>query len=46
LLLCIRIKERYRTEDAKCLNVVMMAAELLDEVLGEAIQDTRSPAGP
>ncbi|MGC9373048.1 MAG: C-GCAxxG-C-C family (seleno)protein [Thermovirgaceae bacterium] len=44
-LLCARIKERYREEDENCLNVVMMAAELLEEVLGESIQDTKSPEG-
>ncbi len=42
LLLCAPLKERYRHENSKCLDVVTMSAELLEEVLGKALQNGKT----
>jgi C_GCAxxG_C_C family probable redox protein len=46
LLLCAPLKERYRHEDSKCLDVVTMSAELLEEVLGRALQNRKFSTSP
>ena len=33
--ICLELKEKYRTEDEKCLKVIEMAAELLEQAVKE-----------